>query len=53
MRYENLEKAHQQLEGDLRQQQKVTTEVKQEASSFLREMRALSERTSENADRET
>lgn len=51
-RYENLDKAHQQLEGDLHQQQKVTMEVKQEASTFLREMRALSERSSENADRE-
>lgn len=52
MRYEELDKAHQQLEGDFRQQQKVTTEVKQEAFTFLREMRALSERSSENADRE-
>ena len=52
MQFENLERAHHQLQGDLRQQQKVTNEVKQEASNFLREMRSLSERSSENSERE-
>lgn len=52
MQFENLDRAHQQLQGDLRQQQKVTNEVKQEASNFLREMRSLSERSSENSERE-
>ena len=51
-RYENLDRAHQQLQGDLRQQQKVTGEVKKEAATFLREMKALSERSNQNAERE-
>lgn len=52
MRSENLERAHQQLQGDLKQQQKVTAEVKKEAATFLREMKALSERSNQNAERE-
>lgn len=52
MRFESLDRAHQQLQSHFRQQQKVTGEVKQEASTFLREMRALSERSSENSERE-
>ena len=52
MRYENLDRTHQVLQNDLRQQQKITTEVKQEASDFLREMRLLSERSSEHSERE-
>ena len=51
-RYEDLDRAHQQLQGNLRQQQKVTAEVKQDAANFLREMRALSERSNHNAERE-
>lgn len=52
IRYENLDRAHQQLQGDLRQQQEVTAEVKQDATNFLREMKALSERSNHNAERE-
>jgi len=52
MRSENLDRAHQQLQGDLKQQQKVTAEVKKEAATFLREMKALSERSNQNAERE-
>ncbi|KAL8826735.1 MAG: hypothetical protein Q9191_003618 [Dirinaria sp. TL-2023a] len=52
VRYENLDRAHQQLQGDLRQQQKVTGEVKNEATTFLREMKNLSERSNQNAERE-
>ena len=52
MRYDNLDRAHQQLQGDLRQQQKVTIEVKKEAATFLREMKALAECSNQNAERE-
>ena len=52
IRYENLDKAHQELQDDLRRQQKVTAEVKQEAANFLREMKALAERSDHNAERE-
>lgn len=51
-KYENLEKAQQQLQGELRQQQTVTREVREEAQSFLGEMKTLSERTHQASDRE-
>ena len=51
-RYEALDLVHQQLQSDFRRQQKVTSEVKQEASNFLHEMRSISERSSENSERE-
>ncbi|KAI4253080.1 MAG: hypothetical protein L6R42_007714, partial [Xanthoria sp. 1 TBL-2021] len=43
-RYEGLNKAHQDLQAELRQQQMTTREVKQEAAGFLNEMKMLSER---------
>lgn len=52
MRHEDLDRSHQQLQGNLREQQKVTAEVKKEAATFLREMRTLSERSNEHAERE-
>ena len=52
IRCENLDKAHQELQSDLRRQQKVTAEVKQEAANFLQEMKALAERSDHNAERE-
>lgn len=52
MRFEELDSAHQKLQSELRQQQEVTSEVKQDASNFLLEMRTLSQRSGENSDRE-
>ncbi|KAL8985745.1 MAG: hypothetical protein Q9205_000642 [Flavoplaca limonia] len=51
-RYEGLEKAHQDLQGELRQQQVTTREVKQEAAGFLNEMKILSERSQQTNERE-
>ena len=51
-RYENLEKVHQELRSALLRQDKLTTEVKQEAASSLNQMRALSERSNESQERE-
>lgn len=51
-RYEGLEKVHQGLQGELRQQQTATKEVKQEAIGFLNEMKMLSERSNQPFERE-
>ena len=51
-RYDNLDKVHQELRSSLLRQDKVTTEVKQEAASFLSQMKALSERSNESQERE-
>ena len=51
-RYDNLDKVHQELRSALLRQDKVTTEVKQEAAGFLSQMRALSERSNESQERE-
>ncbi len=51
-RYDNLDKIHQELRSALLRQDKVTTEVKQEAASFLNQMRVLSERSNESQERE-
>ena len=51
-RYESLDKAHQDLRTQLLRQEKVTTEVKQEATGFLNQMKALSERSSQSVERE-
>lgn len=51
-RYDNLDRVHQELRSALLRQDKVTTEVKQEASTFLNQMRALSERSNESQERE-
>ena len=51
-RYDNLDKVHQELRSALLRQDKVTTEVKQEAAVFLNQMRALSERSNDSQDRE-
>lgn len=51
-RYDNLDKVHQELRSSLLRQDKVTTEVKQEAASFLNQMRALSERSNDSQERE-
>lgn len=51
-RYESLDKAYQDLRTQLLRQEKVTTEVKQEATGFLNQMKALSERSSQSVERE-
>ena len=51
-RYDNLDKVHQETRSALVRQDKVTTEVKQEAASFLNQMRALSERSNDSQERE-
>lgn len=52
IRFESLDKSHQALLVDLRQQQIVTNEVKQEAAVFLEEMRALSAHSNQSCERE-
>lgn len=52
IRFENLDKSHQALLVDLRQQQVVTSEVKQEAAVFLEEMRVLSAHSNQSCERE-
>ncbi len=51
-RFENLDRAHKSLQADLRAQQTVTNEVKQEAAIFLDEMRTLSSRSNQSCERE-
>ena len=52
MRYEGLNKAHQDLQGEMKQQQVITREVKQGAAGFLNEMKMLSERSNQSYERE-
>ncbi|CZR55258.1 related to GRIP1 associated protein 1 [Phialocephala subalpina] len=47
-----LERENEELRSDLREQQRVTDEVRREAQEFLREMRILSERSSQSYERE-
>lgn len=51
-RHDNLDKVHQESRSAVVRQDKVTSEVKQEAASFLNQMRALSERSNESQERE-
>ena len=51
-RCENLESDNQALKAELREQQQVTNEVRQEASAFLKEMKAISDRSSQSWERE-
>jgi hypothetical protein len=48
----NLEQENEELRSELREQQRVTDEVRREAQEFLREMRMLSERSGSSYDRE-
>ena len=52
IRYEELQQDHQELRRELQEQQHVTEEVRREASTFLSEMRAISERSEQNWERE-
>jgi hypothetical protein len=47
-----LEQENEELRSELREQQRVTNEVRREAQEFLREMRMLSERSTASYDRE-
>lgn len=51
-RFDDLEKRHQSLQEELRQQQQVTEEVRRDAANFLKEMRAMSERSNATWERE-
>lgn len=51
-RYEGLNKAHSDLQIEMKQQQVTTREVKQEAAGFLNEMKVLSERSNQKYERE-
>ena len=48
----DLERENEGLKDELREQQRVTEEVRREAQEFLREMRMLSERSASSYDRE-
>ena len=51
-RYEELQQDHQVLQRELQEQQHVNEEVRQEASTILSEMRAISERDEQNWERQ-
>lgn len=51
-RYADLETRHQSLQAELQQQRQVTDEVRREASTFLMEMKTLSEQSHANWERE-
>ncbi|KAL9098482.1 MAG: hypothetical protein Q9163_005863 [Psora crenata] len=51
-RYETLDKSHQDLRLELSRQEKVTSEVRQEATGFLNTIRELSERSTQSFERE-
>ncbi|MCJ1394335.1 component of the polarisome [Xylographa bjoerkii] len=51
-RYEDLRRDNEKLHRELQEQQKVTNEVRQEASTFLNEMKAISDRSGQNWERE-
>lgn len=51
-RFENLDRAHSELQEELKQQQIITNQVKEEAAAFLREMKVLSAQDAEHFERE-
>jgi len=51
-RYESLDRSHQDLRTQLSLQERVTSEVRQEAAGFLVQMKALSENGGHSAERE-
>ncbi|EZF28965.1 hypothetical protein H109_01499 [Trichophyton interdigitale MR816] len=51
-RFEDLDREHESLKAKLKQQQEITEQVRQQASAFLQEMRALSDGHNSNWDRE-
>jgi predicted nuclease with TOPRIM domain len=51
-RFDDLERRHQNLQAELQEQQQVTEEVRRDAANFLKEMRAMSERSNATWERE-
>ena len=51
-RYMSLEREYQDLQSDYHEQQRVTEDVRREATTFLQEMRALSAQSEANTQRE-
>jgi Spa2 homology domain (SHD) of GIT len=51
-KYDQLERDHKTLQANLREQQQVTEEVRQQASGFLNEMRTMAESGGSNWERE-
>lgn len=51
-KYDTLDREHQNLRSELREQQRITEEVRQEASGFLKEMKSLSDHHGSNWERE-
>ena len=51
-RYEALDKSHQELRSDLSRQEEVTSQVRQEATDVLTQMKAFSERGTHAIERE-
>jgi hypothetical protein len=52
IKYDTLDREHQSLQRELREQQRVTEEVRHEAAGFLKEMKSLSDRHGSNWERE-
>ena len=52
LRHDLLQRDHQDLQRELQEQQQVTNEVRQEASAFLDEMKAISTHHDQNCERE-
>jgi myosin heavy subunit len=50
--FNDLQRRHQSLQAQLQQQQKTTDEVRRDAANFLKEMRAMSERSNATWERE-
>ena len=51
-RYETLDKSHRDLQTELVRQERTTTEVKNEAASFVSQLKGLSQRTDYSVQRE-
>lgn len=51
-RFEDLDRSHQALQIELKQQRTVTDDVKREAAVFLEEMKAISTRSNQSCERE-
>lgn len=51
-RCKSLERENQALKAELREQQRVTNEVREEASGFLKEMKSISDQSSQSWERE-
>ncbi|MCJ1476386.1 component of the polarisome [Lambiella insularis] len=51
-RYDDTRQKNEELQKELQEQHKITNEVRQETSSFLKEMQAISDRSGQNWERE-